>query len=543
MAVLAGLAVTSFISPAVAPTVGPVGLLVGGFSSGVAFIVGARGMDSRERLSWTLIGVGLLLAATGVVAFGVVSSITQLAAFGPPDILLLLGYGVGIVGFTLLPQVATDWSERLRVLLDGLIGAVSAGVIAWLLVLGDLLGKLQGYTAWDRWAGSAYPILDVVAMVAIILVMLRRSTYRFDIRLVLVALGFVAQSIADVAYLSSGVGQTFEQARPFFAMNITGQIFFFGAAMLVPLKPERREYADRKAPLAALFAPYGLALLMSALLLVRIFERSTNSDFWALLWGTIAVGGMVMVRQMVSIQENRALVERQRTALISSVSHELRTPLTAIVGFLDVLADQDAVAPDEREEMIGVVRQQAHYMARIVSDIVLLARDGLESVELSPTNARLSRLIDSALVGIDRNGYHFTVELESDPVVYVDPQRLQQIVVNLVSNAMRYGGGRVAIRGRSDDGTLVIEVHDDGPGVPTRYEFAIWERFDRGPHRLDATRPGSGIGLAVVRAVARAHGGSASYRRSDLLGGSCFSVQLPQRVVKSISGQRRRRLA
>ena len=77
---------------------------------------------------------------------------------------------------------------------------------------------------------------------------------------------------------------------------------------------------------------------------------------------------------------------------------------------------------------------------------------------------------------------------------------------------------------------LVIEVHDNGDGVPRKYELAIWDQFERGIHRLNSTVPGSGIGLAIVDMVVRRHGGIASYERSKRLGGACFRVTLPGRL-------------
>jgi len=114
--------------------------------------------------------------------------------------------------------------------------------------------------------------------------------------------------------------------------------------------------------------------------------------------------------------------------------------------------------------------------------------------------------------------------------VEVDGERIQQAIANLVSNAIKYGNGQVLVtaeRGMN----LVIEVHDDGPGVPTKYELVIWNRFERGPRNLDSRVPGSGIGLAIVAKVARAHGGHAGYRRSEILGGSCFFVSIPVNAV------------
>jgi signal transduction histidine kinase len=528
---LALLAIGTIVFPSAAETVGPIGLLVGGVSAGLALIMGARRLETREKISWMFVGTGLLLISTGVVAFAVVSSLGSLAAFGPPDLFLLAGYGVGILGFGLLPQMATDWSQRVRAILDASIGAVSIGVMSWLLVLGDLLGKLQEYSAWDRWAGSAYPILDAFAMVAIIVVFLRRNSYRFDIRLWLAALAFVAQSIADIAYLTSGVGRTFEQARPVFALNIFALMLFLVVGLIVGAQPRRREYADRQTSPAVLLAPYALALGMATMLSVKAFEHRVDSDFWALLFGTLFVGALTIIRQAVSIRENRIVVDREREALVSSISHELRTPLTAIVGFLDLVVDAGTVEAEEREELLQVVHQQAVYMARIVSDLVALARGRLEAIDLAPSRVPLQQLIISALAGIDKAGASVSVEVDPEAIVYVDSERIQQAIVNLVSNAIRYGGGRVDVVARADDGAFVLEVHDDGSGVPTKYEYTIWEQFERGAHRLDAIRPGSGIGLAIVEAVARAHGGTARYSRSNRLGGACFTVTLPRRIV------------
>ena len=106
--------------------------------------------------------------------------------------------------------------------------------------------------------------------------------------------------------------------------------------------------------------------------------------------------------------------------------------------------------------------------------------------------------------------------------------------MNLLANSFRYGGEHRLVVARAVASDLTFEVHDDGPGVPKKYELVIWDRFERGPNRLNASVPGSGIGLAIVDAIARAHGGAASYRRSDELGGACFSVHLPGRVLAGV---------
>jgi len=123
--------------------------------------------------------------------------------------------------------------------------------------------------------------------------------------------------------------------------------------------------------------------------------------------------------------------------------------------------------------------------------------------------------------------------------VEVDGGRLQQAISNLVSNAVKYGNGQVLVTAERGV-NLVVEVHDDGPGVSTKYELAIWNRFERGSRNLDSRIPGSGIGLAIVAKVAKAHGGHAGYHRSEILGGACFFVSIPVRAVARSDGPRPR---
>jgi signal transduction histidine kinase len=109
---------------------------------------------------------------------------------------------------------------------------------------------------------------------------------------------------------------------------------------------------------------------------------------------------------------------------------------------------------------------------------------------------------------------------------------VQQVIVNLLSNAVRYGDDGVLVRASSDGDDLVIEVHDNGPGVPRRWELAIWERFERGTHRFNSRHGGSGLGLAVVADIAAAYRGTTECTRSERLGGAHFRVVLPNRVVR-----------
>src|SRR5690606_37369359 len=223
---------------------------------------------------------------------------------------------------------------------------------------------------------------------------------------------------------------------------------------------------------------------------------------------------------------------QQRSDLGSSISHALRTPLIAMVGFLDIMADPNQhMEPDVRKNLIAIVNQQASYMTRIVFDLVMPIRaDPNLGLQERPVDIR--SIVDSALASLDLDsGPGVRVDIEKDLVAECDPNRIHQVLVNLLTNAARYGGPERLVVGRRRGNDVVLEVHDDGPGVPKRYEIMIWDRFERGAHRYNAGVPGSGIGLALVAMLIGAHGGSVGYRRSELLGGACFSVVLIDRAV------------
>jgi K+-sensing histidine kinase KdpD len=160
----------------------------------------------------------------------------------------------------------------------------------------------------------------------------------------------------------------------------------------------------------------------------------------------------------------------------------------------------------------------------------MLASGSISAVELDIAAAAIDELawesINSAVVDATR----VRIDTERGVTAFLDTARMQQALGNLLANAERYGGDNTLLVAKTNHGALALEVHDDGPGVPHKHELMIWEKFERGSNRFNATVPGSGIGLAVTNAIAQAHGGATGYRRSERLGGACFWIRLPGRV-------------
>jgi two-component system sensor histidine kinase AdeS len=170
-------------------------------------------------------------------------------------------------------------------------------------------------------------------------------------------------------------------------------------------------------------------------------------------------------------------------------------------------------------------------MSRIVSDLIMLARGVGNEIQLVVEPVSMIDLVRESVQASGISISTVTVDCPQNLIGYVDSARVQQVLVNMLINASRYGGPHRLLRVTVSGSDMILEVHDDGAGVPRRYEVRVWDRFERGPNRLNASVPGSGIGLAIVLAIADAHGGSASYRLSEELGGACFAMVLPGRAT------------
>lgn len=507
-------------------------LLVGYLVAGGLFIRGSRSYDGRERTAWRLIGAASFLGAGGILAFAVASGIgVLLPAFGPLDIFFLAAYLVNLAGFWVLPHLQGGPVRRVRIFIDGLVGSVSLAVVAWVWFLDEFLSEIRRSSPQEVVIGSTYPLVDIATLVVVMVVTLRRSSLRFDPRVLFMGAGFVLQAIADLLYLNQGLGQSFAAADPHYPLFLGAVMCFLAAALLVGSRLPSREYAERRTPWWAMIAPYGAALGLIVMLVARISGQPAATETLELLGGSILVVVLIIVRQALAIRETREIVERQRTALVSSISHELRTPLTAMVGFLDILSDPDQRIDDTaRQELTGIVTTQAGYMARIVSDLIMLNRADPD-LGLQQRTVDVESVVESAVASLDLDsGAGVVTDVEPGLAAHLDPDRIHQALVNLLTNAARYGGPNRMLVAQGSGGDVIFEVHDDGPGVPKRYELMIWDRFERGAHRYNAGTPGSGIGLAVVAMLAKAHEGAVGYRRSERLGGACFSVFLPGRA-------------
>jgi two-component system, OmpR family, sensor kinase len=233
------------------------------------------------------------------------------------------------------------------------------------------------------------------------------------------------------------------------------------------------------------------------------------------------------------VQELRD-ADRSRRQLLADVSHELMTPLTAMRGYLETLALPAAVKDDAtRARYLGIVTEETLRLEAIIGDLLDLARLEGGGGALEHERVAIARLFERAHArhqgALEERG--ITLERDVAPgaeVVDGDERRLEQVVQNLVANAVRHTPreGRIALRARPEGGDVVVVVENSGAGIPGEHLPHVFDRFYRVDSARDARSGGSGLGLSIVRAVVEQHGGTVAASNSAL-GGARFELRLP----------------
>jgi signal transduction histidine kinase len=222
-----------------------------------------------------------------------------------------------------------------------------------------------------------------------------------------------------------------------------------------------------------------------------------------------------------------------RGHFVSSVSHELRTPLTAIRMFADTLREGRLEKEETREEYLDTIVSESERLSRLVDNVLDFSRieQGRKTYRFRSTS--LAEVVRAAARAVQyplaSQGFRLNTEVEEDvKMAQADPDALEQAVLNLLTNAIKYSGDsrEIGLRLGRRDGAAEIQVIDHGIGVPAEEQSRIFEKFYRSPTRENELLPGTGLGLTLVEHVARAHGGSVTVesRPGD---GSTFSMRIP----------------
>ena len=226
--------------------------------------------------------------------------------------------------------------------------------------------------------------------------------------------------------------------------------------------------------------------------------------------------------ERAQLHEDLIQLDQLKLNFVAIASHELRTPATSVYGVLKTLADRSEELTDElRDELLRVGVEQGERLRRLLEELLDLSRLDARAVNVDPRPLVLKTALTDVVHGALATSDAVELDIPDNLAAVVDPLVLDRVVSNLVANAVRYGAPPIRIVAQQRDRHLRVAVEDSGPGVPKELEGRIFDRFARG-----GGEAGHGLGLAIARAYAQAHGGDLVYDARP--GGARFELLIPQ---------------
>lgn len=243
-----------------------------------------------------------------------------------------------------------------------------------------------------------------------------------------------------------------------------------------------------------------------------------------------APGGIVLVFHDLTRMKQ---LENTRQEFVANVSHELRTPLSMIKGYVETLLDGAKDDPKVVTRFLQTIEKHADRLTYLIEDLLTISRLESGQIVMNVQTVELRALADDVLTDLGARAGERKVTLENQVpagiTVRADAERLQQVLFNLVDNAIKYGrpGGFVRLETRpGPDTTVEVSVSDNGPGIPADALERVFERFYRVDKARSREQGGTGLGLAIVKHIVQSHGGEV-WAKSDLGQGTTFFFTLP----------------
>lgn len=225
-------------------------------------------------------------------------------------------------------------------------------------------------------------------------------------------------------------------------------------------------------------------------------------------------------------------LETVRRDFVANVSHELHTPLTSIRAIAETLQDGALHDPDVADRFIGIILSEVDRLTRILSDLLVLSRAESHPVNREPFDLAemIVEVVDRFQKQAERSQVTLLCSLQSALPVLADRDQMEQVLVNLVDNAIKYNreGGSVQVKAAIEADTVVVCIQDTGIGILSQDLPRIWERFYRADKARSRRSGGTGLGLSIVKHIVEAYGGTVSVE-SEYGRGSTFTFRMPLR--------------
>jgi two-component system sensor histidine kinase KdpD len=245
----------------------------------------------------------------------------------------------------------------------------------------------------------------------------------------------------------------------------------------------------------------------------------------------LAVERILLVDDLKAVQL-AAQTDQLRAALLSSVSHDLRTPLASIIGSVSsILEYRDKFKPGDQSELLQTVLDESQRLNRYIQNLLDMTRLGHEQIELRREWVDLNDLVSAAISRFGRVAQHFDFDVHIDAdiaLIQVQGALIEQALVNVLDNAIDFSqpGARISVSAYFDNDATVIDINDEGPGIPEAERDKVFEMFYMA-EQPDGRHHGVGLGLAICRSIAEAHDGNIDALAGASGRGTCMRIRLP----------------
>ena len=493
----------------------------------------ATSIRPHVRRAWLFIGLGLGAYLVGDVVQLVYESILDEQPYPTVgDAAYLAFYPLLLVGIWQFPRERLQGFAVARMALDAAATVVAGAAIVWYVTLAS--ATESGDSQLQLAVSVAYPCGDLLLILALTALAVRTRQILGAWSLGLIKVSIVLYIAADTIYGRMALAGTYS-GGDWVDLGWMLAIALLAAAAneqyrvatrgLSPGEIRRTEGGFVFLPYVATAVTFGFAVLSSG--------REGRLEIGQLvLLGAVLV--IVLARlhwSTLDSRRNYQAAELARTEFFATVSHELRTPLTSIRGFCELLADTDDL-PREAREFAQIIQRNALREERIVSDMLLLnSTDLVRHMEIEETD--LVGIVADAISSKGPSAESGEVSIDwarpdGEFVIEVDPQRMGQVVDNLLTNAVKFSGAGSTVRVSitTDTTTASLRVQDSGPGVPDDEKDHIFERSYRGRFARANAVPGAGLGLAIAREIVEAFHGSITLEEHEGCG-AVFRIDLP----------------
>lgn len=488
----------------------------------------------------------VVLAAAGITCNAAGDTFYTIAA-GPSgdlpspslaDLGYLLYYPLTLAALLVLVMRQSRSSVR-PVLFDGALASLGAAAVLAVILGPIFTDATSGASLVNGAIAALYPLFDLLLITAVVAIF-ASPLLRIGPRWQFLVLGFLLFTGADIAYAfltHEGAYMTGTPLDAAWTAAVASTAIW--VAGVTRLEPEARPVASTRGvlPLPALAVLAGLCVLLFS----TQIEVSTVA--LVLAAATIVLAALTVMFRHAALadllrgQEHlvRQLQEldASKSELIHTMSHEMRTPLTSIMGYLDLVLDDDDTLSHDSRKRLQVVERNARRLHELATNMLLLAR--FESGDAVPSLAsvdidRMLRRVAEALRPL-ADSREVEVEITGDAATFVqgDELQLEQALTNVIENAVKFtpASGCVQIDVASAGGPdVVIDVSDTGMGIPEDDLPHVFDRFFRAANAQHQAVPGTGLGLAIVREIVRAHHGDVS-ASSVLTQGTTLRITLP----------------